>query len=310
MQRLRVVLACAVLAQPSASAQSLTNGAWTYSVTNGSATILSYGGVGGAVAIPAVLDGIPVRVIGGGGTIGIFGASNSSATSVDISEGVTSIANYAFQRSTGLARVSIPATTTNIGDYAFAYCSALDGLVLPAALQRLGSASFGVCSSLSYITIPASVTNIPFAAFAYCTNLAGATIPASVTSIGDGAFNFCTRLSGVLFAGVPPVLLGTTNIFLNNTNAVYRLPEAAGWTNTYSGRPVVVFAPAAGPSAYASPGVFQFSWTGTGAMPMNVQRRLSMDGGAWAVVSSNNSAGSFTDTNAPADRAFYRATLP
>lgn len=70
---------------------------YTYTTNNGAITITGYTGVGGAVTITNIINGLPV----------------------------TSIGNYAFQNCSGLTGITIPAGVTNIGDYAFANCSGL-----------------------------------------------------------------------------------------------------------------------------------------------------------------------------------------
>jgi hypothetical protein len=57
-------------------------------------------------------------------------------------------------------------------------------------------------------------------------------------------------------------------------------------------------------------GGFQFKWTGSGDVPMNVQSTTSLTGGTWSNVAVGITNGDFTDSNPPAGAAFYRATLP
>ena len=89
-------------------------------------------------------------------------SSRSSITSVIISDGVTSIGDYAFLRCTGLTSVTIPNSVTSIGDYAFS--------------SSIGVNSFLGCSALTSVTIGNSVTNIGNNAFGGCVELAAVNI--------------------------------------------------------------------------------------------------------------------------------------
>ncbi len=60
---------------------------------------------------------------------------------------------------------------TSLGDYAFYGCSNVKEVKLPSTLNDLGRISFAQCSSLKKIDIPDLVTVIPYAAFAECTSL-------------------------------------------------------------------------------------------------------------------------------------------
>ena len=68
-----------------------TSGDWTYSVSGSQATITGYSGDGGAVEIPALLDGVSVVKVG---PEAFF--NNTSITSITIPDSVTSIGEAAF----------------------------------------------------------------------------------------------------------------------------------------------------------------------------------------------------------------------
>jgi sulfatase modifying factor 1 len=53
---------------------------------------------------------------------------------------------------------------------------------------------------------------------------------------------------------------------------------------------------------------FAIAWTPR--ISVDVQRRASLSAGQWETVSSNNSSGSYFDTQAPSDSAFYRVVAP
>ena len=147
-------------------------GEWTYRVENGEVTIESSTATG-AVAIPSELGGYPVRKVGHRATL--FGAGNTSVSTITIPNGVTSIGIYAFKDCLSLTTITIPNSVTSIGDGAFSGCS-----------------------GLTSVTIPNSVTSIGRYAFYRCTSLATLTIPDSVTSIGKNAFEKCDKLPTII----------------------------------------------------------------------------------------------------------------
>ena len=57
-------------------------------------------------------------------------------------------------------------------------------------------------------------------------------------------------------------------------------------------------------------GEFQMTWTGTGVLPVNIERRSSLTTGQWAAVAQGVASGTYTDTNPPMGQAFYRVVVP
>lgn len=93
-----------------------------------------------------------------------------------ISDGVTSIGNYAFLNCIYATSVSIPKSVTDIGHSAFYNCNALTSVSLPPSLTRIGNWAFAGCGSLTNITIPASVMKIGYCAFFGCDSLMRITV--------------------------------------------------------------------------------------------------------------------------------------
>ena len=135
------------------SVKAETYGVWQYSVSNGEATITGYTGGGGAVEIPDLVAGIPVKTLGFNP---IF--SSIPVTSVTIPNSVTSIRASAFA---GCSAISIfmPESVTFIGVNAFANCSALKSLIIPKNVTELGFAAFMGCPNLTSIYF---LGNLPF----------------------------------------------------------------------------------------------------------------------------------------------------
>ena len=152
-------------------------------------------------------------------------------TSLVVEDGILGIADYAFEKCTGLASIEIPNSVTSIGYDAFKECNSLKevhisnivawcnisfgssnanplyfaknlylndekvtDLVIPNSVTSIGEYAFDGCTGLTSIEIPNSVTSIGDYAFDGCSGLTSITIPNSVASIGYAAFRDCTSL--------------------------------------------------------------------------------------------------------------------
>ena len=141
---------------------------------------------------------------------------------VVISDGVTSIGDYAFYRCENVhfESITIPDSVTKIGASAFSGCSYIDELIIPDSVTSIGQAAFSDClnlkkirlpeglttispylaqsnHNLTEINIPDSVTKIGERAFYYDYSLKNISIPDKVTSIGANAFYNCSSLDGI-----------------------------------------------------------------------------------------------------------------
>ena len=124
----------------------------------------------------------------------------SKIINVDMSVGVTTIGDFAFNGCSRLNNITIPNGIISIGSNAFDACENLENIILPESVTSVGESAFISCSKLSSIVLPEGVTNIKDATFTGCVSLTDIKIPKSVTSISSFAF-FLTGLKTVRYAG-------------------------------------------------------------------------------------------------------------
>jgi hypothetical protein len=115
---------------------------FTYTVAGGTVEITGYTGPGKNVAIPNIIQGLPVVAIGSQTFSG-----HSDITSVAIPGSVTGIGTNAFSGCTGLTSVTIPDSITSIGDNAFFGCTGLKFAYFAGNAPALGNEVFGNCAT-------------------------------------------------------------------------------------------------------------------------------------------------------------------
>jgi hypothetical protein len=268
---------------------------------------------------------------------GCYGLSD-----VTIPYGVGYIGVFAFADCYNLASVFIPQSVEIIQPFAFYNCGQMssitvdpaspyyaseDGVLfnkskstlvaypagrigpyaIPAGVTTIEIGAFTSCYGLTSVILPETLASIGQYAFSDCVGLASVTIPDSLANVHPEAFTGCEQLADVLLRGDPPANGAWIGALPSNTK-LHHLPGTGGWQPIYGDRATQVFRPMAAPSAFVA-NAFQFNWSNTGSIPMNVWRATSLNG-PWTLVSSNNPSSSFTDYSTPAGNAFYRAALP
>ena len=129
--------------------------------------------------------------------------------SIEIGNGITNIANWAFEGFTSLVSVDISGTVESIGRDAFESCSSLSDVKLNNGLKEIGPWAFVYCTSLEKIEFPDSLKIIDRNAFGEC-GLKEITIPATLEVLERDVFEGCVNLENVVFPkGFTAVSRGT-----------------------------------------------------------------------------------------------------
>ena len=146
---------------PLASRADLIEGDYTYTVTEGQATITDFNtSYSGALSITNTLGGCPVTCIG---HFALSGCSH--LTSVTIVDSVGMIGDLAFYNCVCMTNVMIGSGVTNIGTFAFLFCEGLAHINLPNNVATVGDGAFAGCSSMTNVVIGSSVSSIGADAF-------------------------------------------------------------------------------------------------------------------------------------------------
>ena len=170
------------------------------------------------LVFPGEIDGTKVLSIASGSNNRAVFSNNQYITGVTVSEGITSVGNYAFYNCSylkaaelpnGLETIGssafyscyqmtladLPPSLTAIGDSAFYNCDKLTSLSIPDSVTSLGQRVFQSCSALQTVTLPAGMTELPAYLFYDCTVLTAISLPTGLESIGEYAFYNCDKLT-------------------------------------------------------------------------------------------------------------------
>ena len=160
---------------------------FTYSVSDGEATITGYTGSAETVEIPSAIDGYTVKAIGAKAFLG-----NTKIRTVYVPYTVTSIDNNAFSYCTNLTNVLLPSSLKTIGGGVFYGCTSLESIDLPAAVTNIGRQCFDGCTALKSVTFHRGNSTLHVESFAFlnCPALKEVTIETSNIDIGAKAFGF------------------------------------------------------------------------------------------------------------------------
>ena len=225
---------------------------YTYSVSNGAATITKYTGNARNLYVPSTLGGYPVKRINDQ----VFRGCNFE-TAV-LPNQLETIGAYAFQNCVRLTSVTLPESLTAMYACVFSGCTKLKSLTVPQYVTQMhswwnnanrssleessietvvfeggrDSIPYSACSQatrLQKVVIPTGVVKIYNYAFYHCTALTGdgITIPTGVTWVGTYAFSGCTALTGH-GVSLPDTVTGIGEGIFQNCSGIteFALPDS------------------------------------------------------------------------------------
>ena len=142
-------------------------------------------------------------------------------TSLTISEGITSICDYAFWEHCSLSAVTLPDSVASIGisaffnayslktitcgaglkeikASAFQYLPSLADIQFNDGLEKIGEFAFQGCEALKKLSLPGSLASIPNCAFSDLTSLTDLQFSEGLKEIGTCAFQNCSALERIV----------------------------------------------------------------------------------------------------------------
>ena len=122
-----------------------------------------------------------------------------SESRVAVPQGITVIAEEAFEGNEAVDRVILPDSLLEIGAYAFRDCLLLQTVEFPVRLTRLGAGAFENCVKLIRASLPPGLAKIEDNTFKHCHVLREITFQPDLQAIGEQAFYQCRCLREVNF---------------------------------------------------------------------------------------------------------------
>lgn len=229
-----------------AAEDTLREGDYAYTLSQGEAVIRRYLGKDSRIAVPETLGGCPVTEIAPR-AFSFLG----TAEEITLPEGIRTIGEQAFYGSS-LSTVSIPATAAEIGPEAFTFCDKLESITVSAANPCYASAD-GVlytADMTELLRIPPLLKD-PAAPVGELNFRTSYILPTTVTTIAEDAFLGCSHLDAIgvaggnpAFSGVDGVLItadGTTLVAYPADAMARHVPDSvtktASWAFAYSWMP-------------------------------------------------------------------------
>jgi len=184
---------------------TVVEGDFTYTISDGTATITDYTGSGGSVVIPSILGGATVTRIGDDAFKG------STITDVVLSDSIIKIGNCAFSDCTLLNSLYLPPNLEHLG-YRIIENTQISSIEVPKSLKTCNDdyrdeGPFANCEALKKVVFEEGIEIIPAHVLAtgnYDNScVTELVIPDSVISIDNYAFSGCASLNSLY---LPPNL--------------------------------------------------------------------------------------------------------
>nr|MCR5160001.1 leucine-rich repeat protein [Prevotella sp.] len=143
--------------------------------------------------------------------------TNTQVTKVTLPASIKNIELWAFTRAQNLQEVTLNEGITDIANYAFENCPELTTINIPSTVTSLPCSIFRWCPNLKAITLNEGLTSIEGGAF-YDSGLETLTIPSTCTAIGGQSLLIFNPLTLYMKVKEPTDLLNaTTGLPINNS---------------------------------------------------------------------------------------------
>jgi len=161
----------------------------------------------------------------------------------------------AFERSTGLTRIT-----------------------LSDSIDRISAVAFAGCTGLTTVTIPESVTEIGTWAFSDCTQLKSVVLGGNIASIKAQAFARCDQLTAVYLTGSFPNSEPTA---FSSEFTSYYVPGIPVFGGQWAGRPTAPWRPRIDSAVPGAANDFGFTITWTGGQSLLVESCTNLTSPVW-----------------------------
>ena len=154
--------------------------------------IKGYSGNGGIVIIPATIEDMPVKEIGGSafsGSARDLERPTNRITEIVVPDSVVKIEAGAFNNMQNLTKATLPNGVKKIGEI-FRGCKKLTTVNLPTSLEVITTLAFHECSELNNLIIPDSINSVRFA---HDTGVDLLDMPDNSAFVGCGKLPLATR---------------------------------------------------------------------------------------------------------------------
>lgn len=152
----------------------------------GGIVISKYTGDAERIIVPAEIDGSPVVKIT---------ALGKDLVSVELSEGVKIIDEFAFRGCYSLESITLPESVESIGFAAFKNCTSLKSFTMPDSVTEIGTNILSGCTALESVTLSEDLENLSESTFSGCEALKSVILPPALKTIGNEAFKGCISLT-------------------------------------------------------------------------------------------------------------------
>lgn len=119
---------------------------------------------------------------------------SENLTGAFVSDGITSIGDYAFYNCKNIKSVALSTVLVKVGAYAFYGCESLTEISIPETVYSVSEKAFYGCKSLENVVLPETTTILGNGVFAGCSGLVSAEIKGDVISVADSMFADCENL--------------------------------------------------------------------------------------------------------------------